>query len=61
MRCASGGRPQSLEHSQSGTDTIDRARRRCTTTGRMVMSARPRGWYDTLFLSFHKFFVLTYL
>jgi hypothetical protein len=29
--------------------------------GWTVTSARPRGWYDTLFLSFHKFFILTSL
>jgi hypothetical protein len=61
MRCASGGRPRSSESSQSGTDRTDRASLRCTTKGQMVTSARSRGWYDTLFLSFRKFFVLTCL
>jgi hypothetical protein len=42
-RCESSGRPQSLEPSQSGTSTINKARHRCTTTGQMVMSTKPRG------------------
>jgi hypothetical protein len=60
-RYASGGCPQSLELSQSRTGRTDRASRRCTTMGRTVTSARLRGRYDTLFLSFCKFFVLTCL
>jgi hypothetical protein len=48
----SGGHIWSLGHSLSRTGTTDGARHRCTTTGWTAMSARPRGWYDTLFLSF---------
>jgi hypothetical protein len=54
----SGGRPRSSEPSQSRTNTTNGARRQCTTMGQMVTFVRPKGWYDTLFLSFHKFFVL---
>jgi hypothetical protein len=54
-RCVSDGRPRSSEPSQSAIGRTDRASHRCTTTGRTVTSARPRDWYDTLFLSFYKF------
>jgi hypothetical protein len=57
MRCASGGRPWSSEPSQSGTGRTDRASHRCTTMGRTVMSARPRGWYDTLSLFLYVFLI----
>jgi hypothetical protein len=40
---------------------VGTCRRWCTTTVRTVTSARPRGLYDILFLSFSKFFVLTCL
>jgi hypothetical protein len=60
MRCASGGHPWSSEPSWSRTGTTDGARRRCTTMGWTVTSIRPRSWYDILFLSFHKFFILLF-
>jgi hypothetical protein len=61
MQYASGGRLWSSKPSQSRTGTTNGARHRCTTTGQTVTSVRLIGWYDTLFLSFRKFFELTCL
>jgi hypothetical protein len=49
---------RSSKPSQCGTDITDRASHQCTIMGQTVTSARPRGRYDTIFLSLHKFFCI---